>query len=95
MAMKQFVAMSDDQLYRTEGPPGPLVPYQCGVFCWHQLREEAQVLPSPVARGCLDRRQQESDGQRVTLNSSPSLTPSLSATPALSSSTYCAGALEG
>jgi hypothetical protein len=40
MAMKQFVAMSDDELYRAEGPPGPLVPYQCGVFCWHQLREE-------------------------------------------------------
>jgi hypothetical protein len=45
--MKQFVAMSDDELYRTEGPPGPLVPYQCGVFCWHQLREEAKALPSP------------------------------------------------
>jgi len=38
--MKQFVAMSDEMLYRTDGPPGPLVPYQCGVFCWHQLREE-------------------------------------------------------
>jgi len=45
--MKQFVAMSDDELYRVEGPPGPLVPYQCGVFCWHQLREEAKALPSP------------------------------------------------
>ena len=45
--MKQFVAMSDDELYRTEGPPGPLVPYQCGVFCWHQLREEANVLSLP------------------------------------------------
>ena len=44
--MKQFVAMSDDELYRAEGPPGPLVPYQCGVFCWHQLREEAEGLPS-------------------------------------------------
>jgi hypothetical protein len=41
VAVKQFVAMSDDELYRAEGPPGPLVPYQCGVFCWHQLREEA------------------------------------------------------
>jgi hypothetical protein len=47
MAMKQFVAMSDDELYRVEGPPGPLVPYQCGVFCWHQLREEASSPPSP------------------------------------------------
>ena len=38
--MKQFVAMTDDMLYRTDGPPGPIVPYQCGVFCWHRLREE-------------------------------------------------------
>ena len=44
--MKQFVAMSDDELYRAEGPPGPLVPYQCGVFCWHQLQDEA--APSPL-----------------------------------------------
>jgi hypothetical protein len=44
--MKQFVAMSDDELYREEGPPWPLVPYQCGVFCWHQLREEAMASPS-------------------------------------------------
>jgi hypothetical protein len=45
--MKQFVAMSDDELFRAEGPPGPLVPYQCGVFCWHQLREEVMAAPSP------------------------------------------------
>lgn len=45
--MKQFVAMSDDELYRADGPPGPLVPYQCGVFCWHQLREEALTSPTP------------------------------------------------
>jgi hypothetical protein len=45
MAMKQFVAMSDDELYRAEGPPGPLVPYQCGVFCWHQLQEQAAASP--------------------------------------------------
>lgn len=38
--MKQFVEISDDVLYRAEGLPGPLVPYHCGVFCWHQLREE-------------------------------------------------------
>ena len=48
--MKQFVAMSDDELYRAEGPPGPLVPYQCGVFCWHQLREEATSSPSSLLR---------------------------------------------
>ena len=45
--MKQFVAVSDDVLYRQDGPPGPLVPYHCGVFCWHQLREElAHALPA-------------------------------------------------
>jgi hypothetical protein len=47
MAMKQFVAMSDDELYRAEGPPGPLVPYQCGVFCWHQLQEEVRAPSAP------------------------------------------------
>jgi hypothetical protein len=41
--MKQFVAITDDELFRKDGLPGPLVPYQCGVFCWHQLRES--VLP--------------------------------------------------
>jgi hypothetical protein len=47
MAMKQFVAMSDDDLYRADGPPGPLVPYQCGVFCWHQLQEEVTAASAP------------------------------------------------
>jgi len=52
--MKQFVAMTDELLYRADGPPGPLVPYQCGVFCWHQLREEVlasgatAVAPPPA-----------------------------------------------
>jgi len=41
--MKQFVAMTDEMLYRPDGPPGPLVPYQIGVFCWHQLREEVRA----------------------------------------------------
>jgi len=40
--MKQFVAMTDEMLYRPDGPPGPLVPYQIGVFCWHQLREDVR-----------------------------------------------------
>jgi len=43
--MKQFVAMTDEMLYRTDGPPGPIVPYQCGVFCWHQMRDEMQLNP--------------------------------------------------
>jgi hypothetical protein len=42
--MKQFVAMTDDVLYRPDDLPGPLVPYRCGVFCWHRLREEAGAI---------------------------------------------------
>lgn len=48
--MKQFVAMTDEILYRLDGPPGPLVPYQCGVFCWHQLREEASTPSADLVR---------------------------------------------
>lgn len=38
--MRQFVPMSDDLLDRLDSLPGPLVPYQCGVPCWHQLQIE-------------------------------------------------------
>lgn len=38
--MRQFVPMSDDLLDRPEALPGPLVPYQCGLPCWHQLRAD-------------------------------------------------------
>ena len=51
--MKQFVAMTDEMLYRPDGPPGPIVPYRCGVFCWHQLRDEALasgVIPAEPVR---------------------------------------------
>jgi hypothetical protein len=47
--MKQFVAMTDDVLYRRDDLPGPLVPYQCGVFCWHRLREELLASSAPPA----------------------------------------------
>ena len=42
--------MTDDMLYRSDGPPGPIVPYQCGVFCWHRLREEVAegTVAAPV-----------------------------------------------
>lgn len=55
--MKQFVALSDDVLYRADGPPGPLVPYQCGVFCWHQLRAESTQVPfvDPAPRAPVNR----------------------------------------
>lgn len=48
--MKQFVAMTDDMLYRLDGPPGPIVPYQCGVFCWHRLRDEVADAAMPASR---------------------------------------------
>jgi hypothetical protein len=41
--MRQFVPMTDDVLYRRDLYPGPLVPYQCGLPCWHGLREEPGV----------------------------------------------------
>ncbi len=32
--------MNDDLLYRPDALPGPLVPYRCGVPCWHQLQAQ-------------------------------------------------------
>lgn len=63
--MKQFVAMSDDELYRAEGPPGPLVPYQCGVFCWHQLQEAVTASSSP---GILQAPVAVRSGESLTLS---------------------------
>jgi hypothetical protein len=37
--MRQFVPMSDDVFDDPHRFEGPLVPYRCGVPCWHQLRE--------------------------------------------------------
>ena len=38
--MRQFVPMSDDVLFDDpQRLQGPLVPYRCGVPCWHQLRD--------------------------------------------------------
>jgi hypothetical protein len=51
--MRQFVPMTDDLLYDTARLPGPLVPYQCGVPCWHQLQPgevESVDRASPAAR---------------------------------------------
>jgi len=46
--MREFVPMTDDML--DVGPlPGPLVPYQCGVPCWHRLRVEPE-RPAPPPR---------------------------------------------
>jgi hypothetical protein len=69
--MKQFVPITDDMLFDAANFVGPLVPYRIGVMCARQLRES-------------ERRAMD---QRATANASPGLTPSFSATPALSSST--------
>jgi hypothetical protein len=40
--------MNDEMLDRLESLPGPLVPYQCGLPCWHQMRVEAAPLREPA-----------------------------------------------
>jgi len=55
IAMRQFVPMTDDMLENVGPLSGPLVPYQCGVPCWHRLRVEPERpappprLPAPTA----------------------------------------------
>jgi hypothetical protein len=46
--MRQFVPMTDDMLENVDQLPGPLVPYQCGVPCWHRLRVEPERRPAPL-----------------------------------------------
>ncbi len=49
--------MNDEMLDRLESLPGPLVPYQCGVPCWHQMQVDAMpacdtsLQPSPAGDG--------------------------------------------
>ena len=57
--MREFVPMTDDML--DVGPlPGPLVPYQCGIPCWHRLRAEPERpaaplrLPAPAAANTIE-----------------------------------------
>jgi hypothetical protein len=69
--MKQFVPIADDMLFDAGNFVGPLVPYRFGVACARQLRDSD--------RSAID--------QCATVNVSPCLTSSLSAMPALSSST--------
>ena len=38
--MRQFVPMTDELLYEPAQLPQPLVPYRCGLPCWHRLRDE-------------------------------------------------------
>ena len=51
--MRQFVPMNDDLLYQPDALPGPLVPYRCGVPCWHQL----QTQPTADSKRDLDKIQ--------------------------------------
>ena len=88
--MRQFVPITDDLLYRADGPPGILVPYRTGVECWHGLSAAAPPRPDSARNAAA-----AGAAQRCTVSVSPGFTPSFSATPALSSSTYCAGPLEG
>jgi len=48
--VRQFVPMNDDLLYQPDALPGPLVPYRCGVPCWHQL----QTQPTADSKRDLD-----------------------------------------
>lgn len=77
--MKQFVPLRDEDLYAAAAATLQIVPYQVGLSCHHALE-----VAAPAA---LD--------QRWNSTVSPTLTPSLSAVPPLSSSTYLAGALLG
>lgn len=47
--MRQFVPMTDDMLERVDELAGPLVPYRCGLPCWHGLRVESDHAPPPQA----------------------------------------------
>jgi hypothetical protein len=48
--MRQFVPMTDELLYETGGLSGPLVPYRCGVPCWHALQPEHVARSDTNAR---------------------------------------------
>lgn len=84
--MKQFVPLSDDELYAMLAASMPLMPYQTGLPCHHALREAAPAAVPAAGEGEL---------QRWNSTLSPGFRPSLSAVPAASSSTYMAGALLG
>ena len=66
--MRVFVPIEDDLI--PEGAAGLLVPYRCGLDCWHALGEGGSVLRVEV---------DEKDVQRCKISSSPEVTPSLAA----------------
>lgn len=81
--MKLFVPLSDDDLYASGAQTLRLVPYQVGLPCHHAMGDPVPALSAPA------------EDQRWNSSESPGLTPSLSAVPPLSSSTYMAGPLLG
>ncbi len=64
--MRVFVPVEDD--FIPEAAIGMLVPYRCGVDCWHALGNSA--LGVEIA---------EEEIQRCTISSSPEASPSFSA----------------
>lgn len=81
--MKLFVPLSDDDLYEVDAQPLRLIPYQVGLPCHHAMGGSTPKLSA------------QAEGHRWNSSESPGLTPSLSAVPPLSSSTYMAGPLLG
>ena len=66
--VRVFVPVEDDLI--PEAAMGLLVPYRCGLDCWHALGENTAALPVEVG---------EDEIQRCTISSSPDETPSFSA----------------
>ena len=66
--MRVFVPVEDD--FIPEAAAGLLVPYRCGLDCWHALGPHGAVLPTEI---------DEAEVQRCTLSSSPDVSPSLAA----------------
>lgn len=81
--MKLFVPLSDDDLYEVDAQALRLVPYRVGLPCHHAMGGPVPTLSAQI------------EDQRWNSSESPGLTPSLSAVPPLSSSTYMAGPLLG
>ena len=66
--MRVFVPIEDDLI--PEGALGMLVPYRCGLDCWHALGESGSVLRVDIA---------DEEIQRCKISSSPEVSPSLAA----------------
>jgi hypothetical protein len=48
--MKQFVPVTDEMLFDAANFAGPLVPYQFGILCARQLRDEPLPTVGVAAR---------------------------------------------